>query len=177
MLPQGQNSTLWQGYMNIICDTFPSLKKKWLHLEPKSIPECCVFGTENYWHVVGWLSGFNPPSAAWKAEQWRPWPVSAEWGPPSFTDFRINTLVVGHAGDCAYEWESTGVYVGVCLLPCTVLSVCLTLIVWQWGGFFLKLNPPPVIYERKKWHGLHEERKHTPARTNSYLRYTQTACH
>lgn len=84
--------------------------KIWLHPEPKSGVKhtrvLCVLETVNYWHIVGWLLGFNLPSMARKTEQRRPRPVSTEWSPLSVTDWhpRINTLVARYAGDCAYEW-------------------------------------------------------------------------
>lgn len=91
-----------------------------------------MFETENYWHIVGWLVGFNLPSIARKAEQWRPLPVSAEWGTLSVTDWHshINTLVARYAGDCAYEWELIAVC-GYLFTPlhCSVIlsdSDCLT---------------------------------------------------
>lgn len=88
------DKTLYQGYMiqNFWFKTFDICIQN--QRAQQSIPECCVFETGNYWHVVGWLSGFNLRSEAWKAEQWRPWPVYAEQGPLPVTHwhFCINTL-------------------------------------------------------------------------------------
>lgn len=57
----------------------------------KAYQSAACLKSENYWHVVRRLSGFNLRSAPRKAEQWRPRPVSAERGPLSVTDWHWTT--------------------------------------------------------------------------------------
>lgn len=65
-----------------------------------------------------------------------------------------------------HMWKGVSWCVWVCVYPSALLLACLTVIIWQGKDSFLKLALA-VIYERKKWQGLHEGRKHTWARAKN----------